>query len=81
MTRTMKAIKIFEMTENGLQEVFEIETERVDDIERQKEAIENLTEMAFKNDSMFMINEFGSFIIRGLKEKTIVFKIVFEREV
>jgi hypothetical protein len=81
MTRTMKAIKIFEMTNNGLQEIFELETERLDDEERQKEAIKTLTEMAFKNDSLFMSNEFGSFIIRGLKEKTIVFKIVFEREV
>lgn len=79
MKRTMIAIKVFEMTETGLQEVFELETERVDDVEKQKDAISKLTEMAYQNDSIFMSNEFGSFVIRGLKEKTIVFRIVFDR--
>jgi hypothetical protein len=79
MDKAMTAIKIFEMTESGLREVFELETEHIKDKKRQAEALEQLTEMAFQKDSMFLVNETGSFVIRDLKTKTIVFRIVFER--
>lgn len=80
MTKVMKAIKILEMTNNGLQEVYEMETERVEKKEDQMKAIETMTEMAFSQDSMFIENEYGSFVIRGMSKKTLVFRIVFERE-
>lgn len=80
MKKTMIGLKILEMTQTGLQEIIEMETERLEDPDAQKEAIDQVTQMLFKHDSMFLQVEDKSFVIRGLPNKTIVVRGVFHLE-
>jgi len=80
MIKTMIGIKILELTANGLVEIFELETEPLDDAEKQAQSIEVLTKMAFEKETMFLTTEFGSLVIRGMSTKTIVFRSVFAKE-
>ena len=81
MTKTMVGIKILEMTQTGLHEVVELETEEpLTDPERQQAALSVITEMAYENDKMFLVVEDKAFVIRGLDKKTIVVKGVFKIE-
>jgi hypothetical protein len=71
-------IKILELTDRGLHEVFEIETEELDTKERVTAAVEKLVEMAFENDSFYLTTLDGGIVIRGLKNKTIKFEPVYK---
>jgi len=79
MTNAMIAVKIFEMTSNGLQEIVELPTTApLHTDEEQREAIDSIVNMAYENDKMFLSMEYIGFSIQGLKNKTIVVRGVFE---
>lgn len=80
MTKTMIGMRIFEMTETGLEEVIQIETEPLTDPKDQKEALEVMTDMVFKNDSLYVVFQDQALVMRGLKTKTVVIKAVFNIE-
>jgi len=82
MKRSMIGIKILELTANGLQEIYELETEPIDttDEVRQAQAFEKITDMFFSQDSVYMTTDRGSVVVRGLATKTIVLRAVFARE-
>ena len=75
----MIGIKVLEFTSSGLVQVFEMETESIpkEDEKKLGEAFDQLTKMAMDGNSMFLTNDTGSIIIRGLDKKTIRFKAVY----
>lgn len=77
MSKTMIGMKIFEMTPSGKHEVIEIETERLDNSDDQKEVINSMIDMIFKNEGMWMSFQDRGFVIRGLASKTITIESVY----
>ena len=79
MNTALIGISILEMTSGGLHEVCEIETERITDSEDQKQLLTELTESLYTKDDFFATLDSGvGVVIRGLKNKTIVLRGVFE---
>jgi len=80
LVKTLIAIEVLEMTENGLKLIalLKAESPASSDTKMINATLEKFTKMAYDNERIFLTTDEIGFSIGGLKTKTIVFKGVFE---
>lgn len=76
--KTFVGIKILEMTDSGLHEIIQIESEPSKSEEEWQKSISDMVELIFKHEGLYMSLGDQGFVLKNISKKTIVVKGVFQ---